>query len=100
MGIKMNVQCQHGYYLPDYHSSPFFRVHVPIVNHVVRATVETLPDREDKTGHIGVYLHFTTPGALEGRVSIHVPERNTKVGLCADTLKFTAAVRAAPATGA
>jgi hypothetical protein len=100
MGIKMNVKCQHGYYLPDYHTSPFFHVHPTIVNHVVRETVETFADREDKTGHIDVYLHFTAPGALEGRLSAHIPERNPKVGLCADTLKFTAKIRPARGPGA
>jgi Trypsin len=88
--IKTPVRCQHGYVLPLEDSFLSYAYKVTITNHIARGTLATGSDSEFRVGHIGLYVRFTAPGSLEGRLRVHVPTRRRKVGLCSGTLKFTA----------
>jgi hypothetical protein len=90
--IKLPVNCQRGYYLSSFGESFFsYGYSVTITNHIAREAMETAAGGEYKVGHIGMYLLFTAPGTLEGRLRIHIPMRG-RAGICAATLKFTAKI--------
>jgi hypothetical protein len=88
--IKMPVNCQHGHALSLNKSWLSSADNSPITNHTVRTTLEWSASRETKRGTIGVYLHFTSPGTLEGQVRVRLPYRSRHIGLCSGALRFTA----------
>lgn len=90
LSVKMPVPCQHGYFLPLSDSWLSYAENVFIHDKTAQTVLGTSADRESRAGSVGVYLHFTTPGLLEGRVHVHIPFRSRRVGLCTGTLKFTA----------
>ncbi len=87
--IKMPVPCRHGYELPLDQSWLSYAEPFSITNHFVARTLE-FASRETGGGTIGVWLHFTAAGKLEGRLRVHVLYRSRRIGLCAGTLSFTA----------
>lgn len=91
MNIKMPVKCQHGYTLPLNESWLSYSDDLAIVNHWVHGTLEWAPSHETKRGGIGVALQLTASGVLTGKLSVHLPYRNRRIGVCKGVLTFTAA---------
>jgi hypothetical protein len=90
MSIMMPVRCQHGRTFGFADSWLTYTDNLVITNHAVRGTLEWLPSGETKRGTIGVFLRFTASGSLEGRFHVHLPHRSRRIGVCAETFKFTA----------
>lgn len=90
MRIKMPVKCQHGYSIALNESWLSYSDALAIVDHGVYGTLEWPASHETKRGGIGVALQLTAPGILTGRLSVHLPYRNKRAGLCKGTLRFTA----------
>ena len=92
VGIKTIISCQHGYTYEV--ASPWlsYSDNVLISNHVATATLETEADQYMRAGHIGIYLFFSSAGALEGRLRVRIRSKNRHVGVCAGSLSFKAKV--------
>ena len=90
ISIKMPVNCQDGYHTSVADRWPPSAVPISIVDHVAAATLALSPARKPRRGTIGMYVHFTASGVLQGRLHVRIPDNKHRVGLCSATLKFTA----------
>jgi hypothetical protein len=90
------VNCQHGFYLPHFRTTSYLvpAEFIAIVNHVGRESIAVNPNPEEQPGgRLGVYVHFTTPGVVEGHLAFHFVEKDRHIGLCASTVKFKAKLK-------
>ncbi len=90
ISIKTPVTCQDGHRLALEDRWLSYAEHVAITNHIASRTLEVPAGRASTTGQIGLFLRFMTTGTLEGRLSVRIPSRSRRTGLCAGTLRFTA----------
>jgi secreted trypsin-like serine protease len=95
LSIKMPVHCQHGWEITLNESWLSYADDLSINNGTARTTLEWLPDKQTQRGTIGLVLRFTASGVIEGRLRIHLPYRNKRIGLCSGTLGFAAKVKQA-----
>ena len=87
MSIKLPVTCRYGHSVALEESA--LAASITITNHTARATLK-VPRGRESADAIGVFLDFTAPGSLEGRLRVHIAFRSRRMGLCSRTLKFTA----------
>lgn len=90
VSIRMPVTCRRGYEVSLEHSWLSSTDGLAITSHIARAVLHVPPDRESRAGAIGLFVHFTASGSLDGRLRVQILSRGRSAGLCTGTLRFRA----------
>ncbi len=90
ISVKTPVTCQHGHQLPLEDRWLSYSDDVAITNHIARRTLRVPAGRASAAGQVGLFLRFMAAGGLEGRLSVRIPSRNQRIGLCTGTVRFMA----------